>query len=1202
MRPALKSAIGWSGHARHDVVFANSSDLVYPVGKHIVVANIDTKEMSFVKKRRLVTAIRLSPCRKLVAVAQEASTPNEAGIAVHDLASKRILKTFSVANHPGEIVGLDFSQDARFIVSVADGNCDIVVWNVEKEKTVARTKAPSQPSRVRFHPREHTLVTVSGSGLLRLCKIDDDIHHSSVTMQALLNTQQEKKEKIVDHIWFANHQGVFLLTLSETCMVSVYHCTSHKSRSLIINLRQTISCSEGNEELQGLCLNLLKSAFVVGASSGRLIIFDGSNFDQQTPFNISEGFKTESEKEDIVSVAVCPGREIVICGTTSQKLLELNFGTNGGFADFPFLQHDGPISGLDICPGCRPFLVTVGSDRIIRMINYAKMEVVLLHKLRPSFGEPVSVALHPNGMALAVAFKDHVRVFDILMNELREKGAIFVQNCTAIKFACGGHLLACSTNLSINLYSFYTAKLVQSFADHIGRITSFDFSQSDGSIVSVGSDGAIVMRRVGSCWSLNKNLSTTFETAKLSCFSVDRHEKCVVVAGSGGFLCEIFNGQRKEFFNDTGGSSHPDEVVCMLLHPLETCLIAGTSEGNVRIYRWPLSEHGGKFQEVAVHQTSVRAMRLSEDGRSLFTASMDGTIFFHDLEGEEAFIAATGEDEPLWSTQADTVLISEQDLESHLKTKSDLEKDLQEERRMREHALSIKESEWMETLKEAKAEASDALSRERNKYKELRKQFENAMQQHLEDKQRLEANKMRLLQSMESEYEGRLAEAFRQKDEKEEMIEAIRQKADGVLVQQETTHLKEMNELQKEISFTVKDLKHKLAQAERDLANERQSHEEIITQQEREYELELVHIKTAMQNAIEKERSFHTQKQAELVETRNCLDRLQAKMSTLQQEKSKDSAKIEQLEKVENSLRDTIERYKQNMQLREEDSLAKEKTILRLRSNQKTLENFRYVLDHRIEKLMEDEGPVKEHVAKLEAHISEMYDEMVAAFEKKKQLDRQLMSKQLRVDALTNETQQVRHALKDREREVNDLMYTITTCAKASDPKVVSKMIADSYRTQVLKDNTSLRKAKTSKQPHTKSLSSLPEFEIASGRAAIETKRQRDQLHKTVKTLERALRASERKLGQKSRKSLQENAMLICECNRLRQEVFNARLRAQELERPLQAKKSSNQENDQEDSRLEVSLSLQERAVTTPMKKRHSLPPTGTIQRPGSAR
>ena len=123
---------------------------------------------------------------------------------------------------------------------------------------------------------------------------------------------------------------------------------------------------------------------------------------------------------------------------------------------------------------------------MVRILNYKTMQIQVLHQLASSYGDPVCVTIHPSGILVAIAFKEHIRLFDVLLGELREKGSIFVKQCHVVSFSHGGHYLACASNILVNIYGSYTAKLVHSFTDHLGHIRDVVFNNDDSIIVSVG--------------------------------------------------------------------------------------------------------------------------------------------------------------------------------------------------------------------------------------------------------------------------------------------------------------------------------------------------------------------------------------------------------------------------------------------------------------------------------------------------------------------------------------------------------------------------------------------------------------------------------------------------------------------------------------------------------------------------------------------
>jgi len=100
---------------------------------------------------------------------------------------------------------------------------------------------------------------------------------------------------------------------------------------------------------------------------------------------------------------------------------------------------------------------------------------------------------------------------------------------------------------------------------------------------------------------------------------------------------------------------------------------------------------------------------------------------------------------------------------------------------------------------------------------------------------------------------------------------------------------------------------------------------------------------------------------------------------------------------------ETIEHYKKNLVEREQALAEKEKVIIELRSTTRTLENFRFVLDHRLQQLSAERGPITTHIEGLERHISTMYEELVEEFDAKKMADKALVYREQKVLLLANE-------------------------------------------------------------------------------------------------------------------------------------------------------------------------------------------------------
>jgi len=56
--------------------------------------------------------------------------------------------------------------------------------------------------------------------------------------------------------------------------------------------------------------------------------------------------------------------------------------------------------------------------------------------------EPISIALHPSGLFVAVSFSTGFKVFAIVNDHLEVLKDIQIPNCKLLKYSHGGHFLA----------------------------------------------------------------------------------------------------------------------------------------------------------------------------------------------------------------------------------------------------------------------------------------------------------------------------------------------------------------------------------------------------------------------------------------------------------------------------------------------------------------------------------------------------------------------------------------------------------------------------------------------------------------------------------------------------------------------------------------------------------------------------------------
>jgi len=103
----------------------------------------------------------------------------------------------------------------------------------------------------------------------------------------------------------------------------------------------------------------------------------------------------------------------------------------------------------------------------------------------------LTVAIHPNGYYLAAGFKDKIRIYHILHDDLRIFRNIERKFCSKIKFSYGGQYLACIVQKHMYIYKSYTLECIFSEKISSSQVTDLRFSKNDTCLCIVTADGFI---------------------------------------------------------------------------------------------------------------------------------------------------------------------------------------------------------------------------------------------------------------------------------------------------------------------------------------------------------------------------------------------------------------------------------------------------------------------------------------------------------------------------------------------------------------------------------------------------------------------------------------------------------------------------------------------------------------------------------------
>ena len=300
-------------------------------------------------------------------------------------------------------------------------------------------------------------------------------------------------------------------------------------------------------------------------------------------------------------------------------------------------------------------------------------------------------------------------------------------------------------------------------------------------------------------------------------------------------------------------------------------------------------------------------------------------------------------------------------------------------------------------------------------------------------------------------------------------------------------------------------------------------------------------------------------------------DELKVRAQHHELEYGKEKARREKLD-------ETLKHNYFHLQERENALGDKEKMILHLRSENRTLDNFRYVLDHRLQQLMKERGPIAKHIEGLEQHVRSMYDELVVEFNKKKDIDRTLEQKDLKIKTMEKEISVIRNSVRSKDTELAAIKRDLTSMVGVNIAKELESAVKEAYRKFVRGETSKQSGMPVSSSASSKKLvldkqanddddgevslygggggggkgKALSGDEIELAEKAMEAQRQTKWMQKTAKDLKRRLDV-EQKAGERNQKSkLHENTNLVGECNNLRRENVSLKRDKEALTHELQ--------------------------------------------------
>jgi WD40 repeat protein len=814
---------------------------------------------------------------------------------------------------------------------------------------------------------------------------------------------------------------------------------------ILLECRQTVALKlNDNNDLHFTCVTSTQKGFCFAGSDGRVLFYERTD-DKREPY-IEVKSLSLGEEHHICGINLLPSEGIVAAMTYAGRLLSIPTEMNirpqsseegdedeeklvgSDVTDFSFGgNHTGPITAAAMALE-RSIIVTMcAEDNTLRVWNYETKKCEVVHHFGSD--EPVALAVHPSGLFLVVSFKDRLRGYNIGMASLKPYKEVIQKGCKEMKYSHGASYIACSSGINLIVFDAITFKKLIVFQGHMMPIRRLAWGRGDQIIFTAGVDGSVIgwpisrQGRIDVVPSNPRNSSITdveIDAASMvflppppdgddggaTSVEVEDKNKLVILATMDGNM-KLHNWMCNSSWEPETTMIWGEQdafITTLKLSKSRRHLFAGTKSGKIRVYAWPPVKDTkmGIYAEVQAHNGAVTSIHESPREDTLISAGEDGSVFTFSLtkagwtniefskvvetdSPESATIdeEILEEDEPM-SYNQDILLLGVEEMEEHVEEMSVLKKKIMDIQLNSEYRISQMESKNKEETRNMSERFDRMLQDEKERYEALRLEFDDKVRTLLSTIEAKEADSVKVVSDLENRYEHKLADQLDRYDQLSEEMELLRQKCEGLLLADRTDFTKQLNETIHQARLREKKMRSENKRITDDRTSDEAAFKEILDQQEHEYEDELRQLITAAEGELIMERE-NIAKLRTLVQTKNTkLDQLKKKLVELSMA-SKARATLLNNEKNEKmKLLETIEHYKKNLAEREEVVADKEKIIMELRSKTRTLENFRFVLDYRLQQLTAERGPITTHIEGLERHITTMYEELVEEFESKK--------------------------------------------------------------------------------------------------------------------------------------------------------------------------------------------------------------------------
>jgi len=819
--------------------------------------------------------------------------------------------------------------------------------------------------------------------------------------------------------------------------------------------------------------------------------------------------------------------------------------------------HCGSINGLDCCVA-KPIFATCGADCTVRVWDYANRMCLLVKELADT---PLCLSLHPSGDMVAVGFADKLRLYQVLLDDLKLVAGFVAKGVREARFSHGGGRIAAVTGAHIHLFDTFTHEALGLLRGHTGLIKGVAWSADDAALVSCGHDGAVYewdmrtrQRVVANDYVLK---SAQYEAVALAPAARGGNSIPLVVAAHTGKIQGLVLGAgagptgAADAHVNTGAHGEVEVDArprALCLSHADRTVIVGMQNGGLRAYAWPLYQASTSERGVIVPMLSMSAhgapivrIALTNDETTVISASDDGQIFVWSLLGGAA--AAQVEEQPEWRREQrirdaiDAVLISRSAMNDSATGTAELRDKLERVSAQAEYQAHVREQKFAEELRRARAEGEAALAAAEARTAEVAGEAAAREEAAAAAAEAKEAAHMRAAEELEHLYERKLAlEAAR--------YEALRRKAEEaeVAFEQEihaahaAARAREA-QLKAELRAAQGDGEARARATRRETEAIRKKLEATIQQEEEDYDRAAEIAVQEKLASVEAEKEIQRTLRGEAAVLRQRVESAAAEAEHAQRQLALRDEALSAVKEEKLEAERTIRLLRRELTERAAEIKDLEKRMGEVKAANKELEKFKYVLDYKLREIRRDVEPKDEAIGAMRETIRELDAEMQREYASTLSLETQLAEKQTRIESVQAEARAARAELAEREKllfEAGRQLHTIVS----SDPVNWRDGVMEMYRDF----NMRLRE-------HLGEAAGPPG--VAEEEVLAENHRQRMHMERALDAVKLRVGRTENQAKVDLQKKLAENQVLLSEVNSLRYENKALRRKNDQLQTQL---------------------------------------------------